>query len=204
MSNHLPAIPEDSPALPERDSHYPLVRSQPGRTQLGPEPDKVMDWRRYVSALFRHKWSILLSVALGTAAGMAGSRLVDLEYMAEAAIWIENPDGQDARQGPIRSGQLLESFAWVELLRSYVVLDHVVEELKLYLSAQSQHDPQLFDTFSLTGSPLAAGSYVLARMLTKNPHFTDYILTIVYNLKGYAEVQTEFFQRCLDDLAMVT
>ncbi len=161
MSDHLPAVPEETPTVPEAGGQYRVTPHQPTWSQLGPEPDRVRDWGRYVSAMLRRKWFILLAVAMGTSGGVLASRFIDLEYMAEAAIWIENAAGTDANRGPIRSAQLLESYAWVELLRSFIVLDYAVEELKLYLSLESRDDGPLFESFALTGGPLAAGNYVL-------------------------------------------
>ena len=160
MSERLPALPDNSPAVPEVGTPFPLSAAPPQWAQLGPESDKPTDWRRYISALYRHKWFIILSVVLGTALGVAGARVIQPEYTAEAAIWIETASrGED--RGPIQQGQLLESYAWVELLRSYVVLDYAVEGLKLYLSIHSEYDPRLVESFTLTGGQLAAGSYVL-------------------------------------------
>ncbi len=160
MSDHVPAVPE-TPAVPQAGGPTPLAHAQPAWAQVAPEPDRVRDWGRYVSAMLRRKWLILLSVALGTAAGVVGSRFIDLQYRAEASIWIESAAARDANSRPIGSGQLLESYAWVELLRTYTVLDYAVEELKLYLSVESRADDQLFESFALTGGPLAAGDYVL-------------------------------------------
>ncbi len=162
MSDHLPAVPEQTPAVPGLGGEYPLAPSQPSWAQVAPEPEPATDWRRYVAALFRHKWFIFLSVALGTAGGVLGSRFMQVEYMAEAAIWISAPGArQQELRGPLQSEQLLQSYAWVELIKSYVVLDHVVEELKLYLSVQSREYQPVFNTFTLTGSNLVAGGYVL-------------------------------------------
>ncbi|UCG85484.1 MAG: polysaccharide biosynthesis tyrosine autokinase [Gemmatimonadota bacterium] len=160
MSEHVPALP-DSPAVPEAGGRAPLTQPQPAWAQVPPEPDRVRDWGRYVSAMLRRKWLILLAVGMGTSAGVVGSRFIDLDYMAEASIWIESAAARDASGGPIGSVQLLENYAWVELLRTYTVLDYAVEELKLYLSVASRDDDGLFESFALTGGPLATGDYVL-------------------------------------------
>lgn len=162
MSEHVPAIPEDKTAVQKLGGEFALAPSQPAWAQVAPEQEQPTDWRRYVAALFRHKWFIFLAVALGTAAGVLGARFMRVEYQAEAAIWITAPGmSQQGVRGPIQSEQLLNSYAWVELLKSYVVLDYVVEELKLYLSVRSRDDQPLFKAFNLTGSNLVAGGYVL-------------------------------------------
>jgi capsular exopolysaccharide synthesis family protein len=162
MSEHVPAIPEEKTAVQQLGGEFALAPSQPAWAQVAPEQEQQTDWRRYVAALFRHKWFIFLAVALGTAAGVLGARFMRVEYQAEAAIWITAPGmSQQGVRGPLQSEQLLNSYAWVELLKSYVVLDYVVEELKLYLSVRSRDDQPLFKTFNLTGSNLVAGGYVL-------------------------------------------
>jgi capsular exopolysaccharide synthesis family protein len=111
---------------------------------------------RYISALRRYKWLILLITLLGTGVGVVVTRFLPPEYQVQATIWIESPP---ARDGPIRAQGLLESFAWVELLKTYTVLDSVVQKEQLYLS----HDPA--DSIPFKGFALMdrfrPGSYVL-------------------------------------------
>ncbi len=133
MSNQLPSLPDQQPDE--------LIRSAPPQAPAPyaagspPAAEPALNWRRYVSALLRYKWLILLVALLGTAAGVGISRLLPAQYWASATIWIENPAPEAARGGPIRSGQLLGSQAWVELLRSYAVLGHVAREQRLFLTA---------------------------------------------------------------------
>ncbi|HEX2188624.1 MAG TPA: polysaccharide biosynthesis tyrosine autokinase [Longimicrobiaceae bacterium] len=105
--------------------------------------------RRYFTALARYKWIVLGVVAVGTAAGAYATRFVQPEYKAEATIWIQQEArGADAR-GPIRASGLLAANAWVELLRSYTVLDHVVRQERLYLQPGSPADSAAFSGFAL-------------------------------------------------------
>lgn len=112
-------------------------------------PEEGLIWRRYVAVLWRYKWLVVLVTALGTAAGVVGTRFIQPVYEAEATIWIEASRRSDARQGPIQSSELLRSSAWVDLLKSYVVLDHVVRDMRLYLSLKSQDDSAAFASFAL-------------------------------------------------------
>src|SRR6266853_3930867 len=48
--------------------------------------------------------------------------------------------GQGQDRGPIRQGQLLDPQAWVDLLKSYVVLDQVVRDQRLFVSPRSRAD----------------------------------------------------------------
>ena len=64
---------------------------------------------RYLYALQRYKWLILLLVIAGTALGLAITRFMVPQYFAQATIWIE-PQGAGERDpsGPIRSPGLLQ------------------------------------------------------------------------------------------------
>ena len=77
---------------------------------------------------------------------MVASRFVELEYQAQATIWVEPDLGA---RGPIRTGQLLGNPGWVELLKSYVVLDDAVRDLRLYLELESASDSLVFQEFRL-------------------------------------------------------
>lgn len=106
------------------------------------------DWLRYLAAVVRYKWLILLVLAIGTAAGVVASRFVPVKYTAQATIWIETVNrGNDP--GPIRTPGLLQSYSWLELLRSYVVLDHVVREMRLYLHPSSPAVAAALKNFSV-------------------------------------------------------
>jgi len=101
-----------------------------------------IDWRRVLSALLRFKWLILAVSLLGTAAGVGATRLLAPEYLAQATIWIDESDRRAAEwgPGPIRPGQLLDPGAWVDLLQSYVVLDQVARDQRLFLRLKSPAD----------------------------------------------------------------
>ena len=148
-SNEPPAhMAPASPQLPVAATDLSPITAEEG--------SEGFQWHRYISALRRYKWLILLITALGTAAGVLATRFLIPEYQVQATIWIESPP---ARDGPIRAQGLLESYAWVELLKTYTVLDSVVQKERLYLS----HDPQdsvVFKSFSLMAR-FRPGSYVL-------------------------------------------
>ena len=105
--------------------------------------------RRYLTALQRYKWIVLGVVALGTAAGAYATRFVKPEYKVSSTIWIQSEMSGSAGTGPIRSAELLQSSAWVELLRSYTVLDYVVREERLYLRPGSSADSAALAGFTL-------------------------------------------------------
>jgi len=101
----------------------------------GAAPEEAADPRRYVAAVARHRWWVLGCTILGATAGILGSRMVSSTYQAQATIWIQSsePHGNANNRGPIGNNQLFDNYAWVDLLRSYVVLDQVARDLRLYI-----------------------------------------------------------------------
>jgi len=93
-------------------------------------------------------------VALGLGAAFAATRVLRPVYRAQTNVWVDVPDrrgerGSDTR-GPIRQGALLDADAWVELLRSYIVLDQVVRDLHLYVEVKRPVDRSSFLGFSVS------------------------------------------------------
>src|SRR3989449_7604440 len=68
--------------------------------------------------------------SLGGAAGVAATRFVRPEYLAQATIWIDETDRRASDRGPIRPGHLLDPEAWVDLLRSYARSEEHTSELQ--------------------------------------------------------------------------
>ena len=124
----------------------PETRSN-GSTAIGPYrptvpanlPDDgeegAIDWRRYIAALRRHRWWILLAMILGAAGGVVATRFVAERYFAVATIWIQTTEAAKATaiRGPIGTDQLLPATGAIQLVKSYVVLDQVVRDRQLYL-----------------------------------------------------------------------
>lgn len=123
----------------------------PAEPMGGPvEPSDGVNWARILSALARYKWLILIISGLGLGAGVLSMRFITLEYQVGATIFITDGGGQQQdRNGPIRASSLLQSAGWVELLRSFAVVDPVVRRLKLYVIPQNGRDVALFDSLYL-------------------------------------------------------
>ena len=129
-------------------SAAPPVGADMGFAHGFAEPETGVDWRRVVSAVARFKWLIAAVTIVGTAGGLAATRFIKPQYVVQATLWIDQPDqrgGQD--RGPIRAGQPLEPEAWLDLLKSYRVLDQVVRDQRLFLTPKSREDAPLFETF---------------------------------------------------------
>jgi polysaccharide biosynthesis transport protein len=116
---------------------------------IGTEPpDEGVNWNRYISAVRRYKWLMLLIIFVGASLGVAITRLVAPEYEVGATIFIASQASQNDR-GPIRAGSLLQAAAWVELLRSFRIIDPVVRRLTLYCIPQQASDSSLFREIGL-------------------------------------------------------
>jgi capsular exopolysaccharide synthesis family protein len=130
-----------------------------------PELQSGPDWKRIGNALLRFKWVVLLMVVLGLGLGFAATRMLRPIYRAQANVWVDVPDRRgdaaaDAR-GPIQQRALLDADAWVELLKSYVVLDQVVRDLRLYLEVKRPSDRPNFVGFNVDDS-FRPGDYRLS------------------------------------------
>lgn len=123
-----------------------------------PPPNPI---ERPLAAIRRYKWLIVATVLLATGLGVAGTRLIQPEFEARATVWIasETPD-QQANRGPIRPGELLRSGAWIELFRSYRIVDEVVRKLALFLEPRNPADAWMFGGFALADR-FVPGAYEL-------------------------------------------
>src|SRR5713101_7365212 len=48
-----------------------------------------VDWRRYLSAILRYRWWVLLGTGLGLAGGFVVGRRLSPQYAAQATVWID-------------------------------------------------------------------------------------------------------------------
>ena len=147
-----------TPGLPDEAGR--IVRADTAGT--GPPgsrvPESDIDWRRWVYVLWRRKWWIIVVTALGTALSVWSARGVSPVYQARAMVWVEAPQGGG---GPIEVTNVFSTAGWIDLLRSYAVIDAVVHDLRLYLRPARGSDWRLFSDFELTDAN-ASGQLRLA------------------------------------------
>ena len=129
---NLPYLPEVGGGLAAGPSRCRVRRAQPRSAVPGPPPVQVDDPGPDPGRPGRRH---------------PGHRYISPSYQVGATIWIETPDG-DRAGTPIQGDRLLRSRAWVDLLTTYIVLDPVVRERKLYLSSARGPDSALFRGFS--------------------------------------------------------
>jgi tyrosine-protein kinase Etk/Wzc len=120
-----------------------------------------IDWRRYVSALLRHKWIVVGLTLLGIVAGAAISTFAKPIFEARAAVQLPAPGR--FQNNPGASAPLVDGLGWVELVRSFQVLDDVVRKWKSYLEYPNRADSTLFANFDLSSEYLP-DQYVLTTL----------------------------------------
>lgn len=119
-----------------------------------------IDVARYVAALLRFKWVIAGLALTGLLLGFAASRFVKPVYEAQATIQIPNVR-RDQTASPIQTQRLFEVRGWVEIVRSFAVLDEVVRKRRLFIRPAQPADSVHFVDFGLADS-FTPGQYVLA------------------------------------------
>src|SRR5438045_7862677 len=113
------------PAAPVAGAHWGGL---PPRQPWSAEPEGI-PWGRYVNAIRRHVVLIVGLAAVGSVLGIFAAKRVAPVYDAQSTIWISASGA--TQSGPIRTGQLLPSSSWVDLLRSFAIVDPVVRRLRL-------------------------------------------------------------------------
>ena len=129
----------------------------------GEEGGDGMGLRRYVAAIGRYKFLIVALGAVGVLVGMGLTQVIKPVFEAQASIQIPvstRGGGGGGQTSLLRSAPLLEGRGWLELLRSYAVLDDVVLQRKLYLELDDASDSVYFKDFEL-GEGFVPGAYRL-------------------------------------------
>ncbi|NNF13892.1 MAG: polysaccharide biosynthesis tyrosine autokinase [Gemmatimonadetes bacterium] len=163
-----PAYGDRAP-LPAEQHHppAPAYGQDPYYPDLEPEMEGL-DWRRYVHSLVRYKWLIVVALLLGAGASYWVYQTTPVEYRAQGTLWIEDDGG---RFQPLQQDGAFESTSWIELLRSFSVLDSVVVEQRMHISAPREHGTH-FASLKITDR-LEAGAFELRI----DANGTDFTLT---------------------------
>jgi capsular exopolysaccharide synthesis family protein len=114
---------------------------------------------RIIAALLRFKWLIIASFGLGIAGAYVAYRSIQPEYRVDGAIWVTIDERAVMPGGPIAQSGLLQQTAWIDLLRSYAVLDPVTLQERLYIRVSDDYR-HLFQDFEL-GPRFRPGRYTL-------------------------------------------
>jgi capsular exopolysaccharide synthesis family protein len=135
--------------LANPDARYPLGAPVPPPAPEGGGGSEFPTLRRCISAVARRYRLLLIFMMLGGAVGYAATRFVQPKYKARATLWLEPSDPASINRGPIRTREFLDSYSWVDLLRSYSVLDPTAQSERLYLSLASRDADGAFSSFGV-------------------------------------------------------
>lgn len=147
----LPLPPHDRPPLTSwADARGPIPATARvvAETVEGSEPEPF-DWRRAWTAVRRWRWLVAGITVGGSLLGVVASRIIKPSYRAQATIWIDSRDRQAGAAAPFQPGRLLDPEAWVDLVRSYSVLDAVARQEHLFLRVPPRTAPALVATFQV-------------------------------------------------------
>lgn len=159
ISSPRPASGSSLPAQPEPARSAPDVAGAGYYPTFEPEAEGI-DLRRYLFALLRYKWLLTIALLLGAGGAALAWTFGEVRYTASGNLWIEVERQQNSGDvAPIRQSGLFQSSAWIELLRSYTVLDSVVISERLYVEGPAEYS-DAFETLSLE-PPFRPGSYEL-------------------------------------------
>lgn len=143
---------------------------------FSPPPDEStssVPWARYIAALRRYTWLMLAIIVAGTALGVVATRFMKPVYEVQATIWVSQPEPRTREdRGPIRSEELVNPTAWIELFKSFAVVDSVVTKMALYRTLENASDSVAFAGFALA-KRFRPGTY----SLTVDSSPRQYVLT---------------------------
>jgi uncharacterized protein involved in exopolysaccharide biosynthesis len=108
---------------------------------------------------FRNKWLLALALLAGMPCAYVASTYVPVTYTARGNLWLEAESRRTDDQAPDGTVGLPQSSAWIQLLRSFQVLEPVVLEHELHVRPPHEHAPA-FASFALA-EKFRPGTYEL-------------------------------------------
>lgn len=153
--SHLQPVPSgDAPIQP-----YTEPAPQMGWEEGGVEPPNkgAQQLQRYVTAVWRFKWLILVMGILGGVGGTFATRLIDPEYEVQSVVLLSRDERGAQRTSPADG---LQQNALLDLIVAYQVVDPVVTRLSLFIDREPQ-DSSLFRDFAIRGDGIVPGTYTL-------------------------------------------
>ncbi|HEX4633667.1 MAG TPA: polysaccharide biosynthesis tyrosine autokinase, partial [Gemmatimonadales bacterium] len=163
MSNEL--VPQDQPpSSPSALASAQRFTPAPGIDPFGSQSDAGgVDLSRYLAAVKRYSWLVALVTVVSLVGAFGVTKVIPPKYVAKGTIWIqaEGAGSGSQRSGPIQAGDLLPSGGFINLLRSFIVLDEAVRRAHLYLTLAPGTDTSVFNGISIADR-LRPGKYKLA------------------------------------------
>ena len=159
MSGQIqPLDPRERAVEPHQDGAPP---AEWGGGQEAPPAPTGPSIGRYISAINRFKWLVLLLGILGGVGGYFATKFIVPEYAVQATIKLEETGG--GKSGPIQAEELLGASGWQDLLRSYAIADPVVIDLGLFVTPDAAADSLIFRGFRVDQTlKLEPGNFTLA------------------------------------------
>lgn len=160
MPSDLTPVPPIEPSSLAAAATAPMAW-EPAPPQQ-PQEEEGVSILRYLHALRRYKWLLVLLTIVGGGLGYVATRFVKPQYETRATIWIaaDAPPSGRGGTGPIRAEELLASTSWSELFRSFTIVDSVVLRMRLYVTPEDRDNAPLFSTFGVA-MQLRPGAYTL-------------------------------------------
>ncbi|HRX19969.1 MAG TPA: polysaccharide biosynthesis tyrosine autokinase [Gemmatimonadales bacterium] len=162
--------PHEQAPLPTGSEPFALGPAMP--PGYGGDGGAISPLARFLSALRRFKWVVLLVWVAGIGASFLATKLMPPKYRVQATLNLFRRG--DNGTTPIQSRELLDSRQWEELLKTDSVLKPVVESRRLYIRGPRSSgiippplegpwgpDAGLFDTFERTPQTVH-GNYKLS------------------------------------------
>jgi succinoglycan biosynthesis transport protein ExoP len=112
---------------------------------------------RYVAAIRRYMWLVLLLAAVGGAGGVYAARFVKPLFQVQAIIAMTQVANREGLGGDPRANRTNT----LDQLLSFRVVDPVVTQLRLYVQPATAQDSLLFRDFNVTPT-VRAGTYTMA------------------------------------------
>ena len=162
MSTNLAQLPGNLPVAPGLVSGTPFAGASGG--------PRVSQLFRYLAAVRRFKWLVLLLAVVGLGGGVLASRYMRESYDVQAMILIAD---QSNMGGLGQTNPLFVANQWKENFLSYKIIQPVAEARRLYIigpksvgaplpaPGPSGPDKDLFNGFAMDPQRFLAGSYQL-------------------------------------------
>ncbi len=160
IDSNLPAEPLQPTPTPTPQAFNPALfagrNGGGGGGASGEGEVKGVQWGRYLDALKRNSWIVLLVAAIGSTGAYVLGRMVKPIFTVELKVWVNQ------QSAALPNHELLAPLSWTPLLQSFQVIDPVVEKLRLavVLEDATLADTALNRTLQLD-SVYTAGEYVL-------------------------------------------
>jgi capsular exopolysaccharide synthesis family protein len=162
------AFRDAAPAVPGTTDIAPLDLTPQPVAEEDESGGGAAKLRRYWAAIKRFRWLIIILAAIGTVAGVVATRFIDPVYEARGALWIADV-GTGNNSGAYRPPELLPNGSWVQLIRSFAVVDKVVAQQRLWVKGKTWKDSVALAGIAPTPRTVA-GDYTLWSDSTKGTY----------------------------------